>query len=98
MTSATVRTLPEEFRLPSPVYFEPLEDGRIVVMDASSGTYFILNTTAAFLFTKLLECRTLAGVLEAAQAVFTDTDVQELAHDIERLVDALVKQRLIERC
>ena len=83
------------YRRAAGVSFE-VTDGRAVLLDAAGSTMTTLNPTGTVLWRALerhLEPSELVGELAA---VHTDVDPTRLTEDVERFLDALVDDGLVE--
>ena len=66
-----------------------------MVFDPEKSQFFQLNPTAAFLWSQLVEPRTVERLAEDVTQHFEGASPVEVARDIDRLVDEMLEHQLI---
>ena len=69
-------------------------DDEMVLMDTKNGEYFGLNKTGTVLLETLLETQRAASAIAKAVELF-DAPEEVIAGDLEKLVEDLVKRKLL---
>jgi len=70
-------------------------DDEIVLMDTKNGEYYGLNKTGTVLLETLLETQSTASAIAKAVELF-DAPEEKIAVDLEKLVEDLLKRKLLE--
>ena len=70
-------------------------ENEAVVLDLNSSDYFSLNETGLLIWEKIGEGSTLEGLAEAVASEY-DVEAKAAKADVKKLVDELVKRKLIE--
>lgn len=86
----------QRYVVPDRVVSEVLDDGA-VLLNLDSGIYFTLNATGTRMWQLLGEHGAVAPVHAALQSEF-DVEPEQLARDLDGLVEQLVAKGLLEAC
>lgn len=70
-------------------------DGEAVILNLKSGSYYGLNSVGTYIWETIQEVKTVEEIKTAILSVF-EVDAATCAHDLNKVLESLVKMELIE--